>query len=392
MTKPRPSWRRRFGSDTQVLYDHGAIHRLPALVSRSGWEHVLLVCGRRSFDASGAASILPDLKKRVEVTLWQDFAPNPAASDLFQGLKILRETKPPAIIGIGGGSAMDMAKLLSAYAESDPQDLEANLCSGKRITHRAVDLVLAPTTSGSGSEATHFAVVYIGENKHSIAGPAMKPDATILDPSLTLTSSTYQRAASGLDAVAQAIESLWAVSATNRSRLFARLALFFLLPAIEPFVENPTLPTARAMTLGSHLAGRAIDISKTTAAHALSYAITKRYGISHGHAVALTLGPLIELHANAKNTDLQSDVAPDEHRKALSEILRRLGAGDGVEARQRFLDLLSRLGLPASLRQAGVSSSEERRLFAKTVNKERLSNNPIRLSPQTLESILNQSG
>src|SRR5690606_31263398 len=132
------------------------------------------------------------------------------------------------------------------------------------ITERSLSMILAPTTSGSGSEATRFAVVYIGSDKHSIAGDAMLPDAVILDPVLTMSASPYQRATSGIDAVAQATESLWAAGADDTSRTFARDALRVLIPALPRFVDSADGQAAADMAEGSHLAGRAIDISRTT--------------------------------------------------------------------------------------------------------------------------------
>src|SRR5690606_31046129 len=147
-----------------------------------------------------------------------------------RGLSVMTEFRPDVVLGVGGGSAMDMAKLMCAYEPIDAHQLHAAISSGDRITSRRPRLVLAPTTSGSGSEATHFAVVYIGDEKFSVAGAPMLPDAVIIDPLLTTSSTPYQRATSGIDAVAQAIESLWAAGATSLSRRYARHALAYLLP------------------------------------------------------------------------------------------------------------------------------------------------------------------
>jgi alcohol dehydrogenase class IV len=306
---------------------------------------------------------------------------------------MVEDFRPDLVLGVGGGSALDTAKLLCAFAGlTDPAKLAAAVRAGDRITGRDARLVLVPTTSGSGSEATHFAVVYLGEEKFSVAGDPLRPDVAILDPALSLSGSAYQRATSGIDAVAQAIESLWAVGATDRSRRWARHALRLLLPAIESYVNQPTAAAARAMAIGSHLAGRAIDISKTTAAHALSYAITKRYGVSHGHAVALTLGGFIEAHAEPPAGSMQPGVDPSAHRRAIAEILHRLGAADGAGARERFQALLARLGLAPRLSQAGVTTVESRRALVRAVNAERLGNNPVRFDQAGLAAIADRAG
>jgi alcohol dehydrogenase class IV len=374
-----------------VRYGEGAILRTPEVVAGLGASRVLLVCGARSFGASGAAAMLPALSRTAVVRRWSGFAPNTDAADLLHGVALVEEFRPDLVLGVGGGSAMDMAKLLCGFAGTTDRDaLHDRIRSGGPVTGRKLRLVLAPTTSGSGSEATHFAVVYIGDDKYSVAGPVLRPDVVVLDPALTLSGSRYQRATSGIDAVAQAIESLWAVGATGLSRRWAGHALGLLLPAIESYVNQPTARAARAMAIGSHLAGRAIDISKTTAAHALSYAITKRYGVSHGHAVALTLGAFIEEHAAAGPERLRAGVDPRAHREAMAEILDRLGVAGGRQARERWADLMERVGLAYRLHDVGVGTAEDRRWLVGVVNAERLGNNPVRLVENDLHMIVSQ--
>jgi alcohol dehydrogenase len=372
-----------------VRYGDGAISAAAEIVRARGSARVLLVTGKRSFVASGADRLLPGLEAVAEVRRWSDFRPNTDSADLAVGLGVVDDFGPDLILAVGGGSAMDMAKLLCAYeGTSGEATLLNSIRAGGSVENRRMQLVLAPTTSGSGAEATRFAVVYIGNEKFSIAGPAMLPDAVILDPSLTTSGSRYQRATSGIDAVAQAIESLWATGATQRSRGFARYALRLLLPNIEAFVNEVDAEASRRMALGSHLAGRAIDISKTTAAHALSYGITKRYEVSHGHAVALTLGAFVEAHAKAPKQALQQSIDPEVHARVLSCILHQLGASDGSEAAARFYELADRLGLETSLSAIGVRTSAQRNELVERINLQRLGNNPVAFNDQGLLTIL----
>jgi alcohol dehydrogenase len=370
-----------------VAYGDDAVLRIPAHAAALGATRVLLVCGRRSFEASGAARMLPELQQVADVRRWSDFRANTDAADLRVGLEVMRDYHPDLVLGVGGGSAMDMAKLLAAFRDMPDDKVLTAIESGERTETRRQRLFLVPTTSGSGAEATHFAVVYIGDNKYSIGGPAMRPDVIVLDPILSVSGSAYQRATSGIDAVCQAIESLWATAATDRSRYFARIALRLLLPAIERYVKDPDATSARAMCIGSHFAGRAIDLSRTTAAHALSYGITKGYGVSHGHAVALTLSAFLEAHANAPLSRLNPAIQPDDHSRAINEILTALGAADGRAAREQFADLLTRLGLTSDLREV-VRSDDQVTQLVRTVNIERLNNNPIRFSQPQLIGLL----
>lgn len=371
-----------------VAYGDRSVLRVPGHVQALEAKRVLLVCGWTSFDASGAAAMLPDLQSIAQVHRWSGFAPNTDSADLRKGLTIMRAFEPDVVIGVGGGSAMDMAKLLCGFRDVADDDVLDNIRSGFKTATRREHLVLVPTTSGSGAEATHFAVVYIGNEKYSIGGEAMRADVIALDPTLAVTGSPYQRATSGIDAVSQAIESLWAVSATDRSRRFARTALRVLLPAIERFVNDADPVSARAMCVGSHYAGRAIDISRTTAAHALSYGITKTYGISHGHAVAMTLQAFLPVHAAVDETRLQHAVEPAEHASAMAEVLAAFGARDGADAKDRFTDLMQRIGLDPSLAHAGAADASARRALAASVNAERLGNNPITFSQDQLTMLL----
>jgi alcohol dehydrogenase class IV len=367
-----------------VAYGDDAVVRVPAHVAAAGARRVLLVCGRHSFDASGAGAMLPELTEVAEVRRWSEFDPNTDSADVRRGLAVMHAFNPDLVLGVGGGSAMDMAKLLCAFRNMPDERVLDSIRAGHRTDSRREKLFLVPTTSGSGAEATHFAVVYIGHDKYSIGGDGMRPDAIVLDPALSVSGSAYQRATSGIDAVCQAIESMWATGATDHSRHFARVALRMLLPAIEAFVNGHDRESAREMCIGSHFAGRAIDISRTTAAHALSYGITKTCGISHGHAVAMTLGSFLEAHAEATPDELRDEIDPATHAAAMAEVLFALRADSGADAGRRFVKLMESIGLNPSLAAAGAGTSAERRRLAAAVNAERLGNNPV---PFTLDEL-----
>jgi alcohol dehydrogenase class IV len=370
-----------------VAYGDRSVLRVPNHIQALGAKRVLLVCGRRSFEASGASAMLPDLESIAKVHRWSAFAPNTDSADLRNGLGIMREFEPDAMIGVGGGSALDMAKLLCGFRDIAEDDVFDSIRSGFNTATRHERLVLVPTTSGSGAEATHFAVVYIGHEKYSIGGDAMRPDVIALDPALAISGSPYQRATSGIDAVCQAIESLWAVSATDRSRHFARTALRVLLPAIERFVNDADPESAHAMCIGSHFAGRAIDISRTTAAHALSYGLTKRYGLSHGNAVALTMPAFIAAHATSPTNRLQPGVTPVHHERAMRHIVSALGASTAEQASTRFRTLTRHLGLMHRLGSDMPLALIADQLIT-TVNAERLANNPMQFTAAELRNLV----
>ena len=213
---------------------------------------IVLVTGRASYAACGAKAFFEPFLAGKSVTHLVTVGENARAEDVAEK----RGQLPPdvdAYLAVGGGTAMDTAKLVRGLEGALPPFLAV------------------PTTAGTGAETTRFAVYYDHGVKKSADDVRYLPTDQLLVPDFTATQSPYQRASTEFDAYAQAVESLWAVGGTDESRAYARRAL--------------DLMKAGDQMLGSYWAGRAIDISRTTAAHALSYYMTATYGIPHGHAV-----------------------------------------------------------------------------------------------------------
>ena len=173
------------------------------------------------------------------------------------------------VVAVGGGTTIDTAKLLNLALVSRMKVKE--LLTQKTAPEKLLPCMAFPTTAGTGAEATRFAVCYDGEVKCSIDFEVIRPSDVALVPEFTATLPAYQKASTNFDAYAQAVESLWAKGATEESKEYANRALSLM--------KENNWPEA------SYWAGRAIDISRTTAAHAFSYYLTSHYGIPHGHAV-----------------------------------------------------------------------------------------------------------
>lgn len=163
------------------------------------------------------------------------------------------DRKELAFVAVGGGTVIDTTKLVRDAVNS------------------AAPFLAIPTTAGTGAEATRFAVYYEKGKKMSADDVRYLPTDVVLIPEFAETQTAYQKASTEFDAYAQAVESLWANGATKESKSYAHRAL--------------DLMAAGQQMLGSYWAGKAIDISRTTAAHAFSYYMTATYGIPHGHAV-----------------------------------------------------------------------------------------------------------
>ena len=173
-----------------------------------------------------------------------------------------------------------------------PQDL---LMDSSFIENKGVPLVAVPSTAGTGSEATHFAVIYKENVKYSIAHPYLLPNCAIVDAQFTFELPPYITACSGFDALCQAIESFWSVQASEISKGYAREAIIKIRENLLNSIRESNQKSRQQMAHAALLSGKAINITKTTAPHAISYPFTSLYKISHGHAVSLSLEKFISI-------------------------------------------------------------------------------------------------
>lgn len=372
---------------SKVAIGGGKASQLAQILQRLGTQRVFVVAGKTSLQASGGGEILSSSTTGRDVSVWSDFSSNPSVEELSGALRVAKQFGPDVIIGIGGGTALDLAKAVAALLDAPLSHVKNLIVNGTEQLTREVSLVLLPTTSGSGSEATHFSVIYVDDIKFSLRGPALTADFVIVDWHLCLSNSRSQRATSGVDALTQAIESYWAQKSTRVSRRYSRRALKLITSSLSLFVAgNTDALAARNMALGSHLAGRAIDISQTTGAHALSYKITTAYKIPHGNAVALTLGAFMDLHS--ENFPDTTGRANRRRRNLITRIQKQLGFLKTRSNQVSMEFLLRDLGLVPNFVEAGISGPDAIRDLASSVNEERLANNPVRLGPSDIEKLL----
>jgi len=364
------------------------ITQLRAMIDDSGVSGVMLVIDRNAVDTIGIGASIERQLEGVVVTVFDRFSPNPTSEQAADAAREAIAQDARLVVGVGGGSCLDVAKV-SAMAASRP-GLVDELARGEG-TDRAdpLPIIAAPTTSGTGSETTHFSAIYVNGRKVSVTHRRIRPRGVILDPSLHGAMPASVAAVTGLDALGQAMESLWAVGSTEESRDYARRAGELIGESITRSVNEADSASRTAMMCGAHLAGRAINISKTTASHAMSYQLTKRFGIPHGHGVALTLG-----HVGAYNAGVGDECCADPRgvrsvRERVEEAAHVLGvAPEGLP--EAVGSLLVRLGLPANLRAAGVDRASIPEL-ASTVDPVRLGNNPRRMSSEDLSALLDRA-
>lgn len=363
----------------------------------------LIVTGNHSFNASGAKALINECFKPEEYIQFNDFEVNPQFSDALKGTQLAINSDIDCIIAVGGGSALDIAKLIkgflshslsTAHAASAVIQLDADAAQkivrgDAAIPACSIPLIAIPTTAGSGSEATHFAVAYIGKSKFSVASPVLYPSANILDGSFLASLSPYQKAVNGLDALAQAIEGYWAVSSCRESRHYSLDAIELLMMHLPKITQDKDsdIKNLDAVMQAAHLAGKVINLTKTTAPHAFSYGFTSFYNVPHGHAVWLTLPCIFQLHCHADERSLNDERGLAYFQQIMADLCKVLKIKDVGNAEQILQNFMSEIGVEPSMINMGLGSKEQRVFIADQVNTERLNSNPLTLSPEHIESI-----
>ena len=344
-------------------------------------RQVLFVLGA-SFRKQKLYGRLQELMKNAGVgcTEFSDFQPNPKYESVVAGIEALRAHHCDFIIAAGGGSAMDVAKCIKLFSE---MDLSKN-CLEQEIVENALPLLAIPTTAGTGSEATRFAVIYYQGNKQSVAHPSCVPGWVLMEPELLESLPMYQRKATMLDAFCHAAESFWSVNSTEDSRENAAEAIRLVLKYAGSYLANEKDGNAQ-MLRAANIAGKAINVTQTTAGHAMAYKITTLYGLSHGHAVALivdSLWPYMAAH-----TENCIDPRGEAYLKTMFEELAKVCGCDSVEASiEKYQNWFAALDLERpTLQNAGQLD-----LLTHSVNPVRLKNNPVQLTEETLESLYRQ--
>ena len=334
----------------QVILPH-----ISALTDVLRDKKVLLVCGN-SFDKLDIAAPI----RALNPVYFRDFSPNPLYEDVCKGVELFRSSHCDAILAIGGGSAMDVAKCIKLFA---PMDASQNYLT-QPYADSGILLCAIPTTAGTGSESTRHAVIYYGGEKQSVSHLSLVPDYACLVPSVLRGLPLYQKKCTMLDALCQAIESWWSVNSTAESIDYSAQAIRLIVDNWQSYIEAGSPEAAQQILLAANYAGRAISITATTAPHAMSYKLTSLYSIPHGHAVALCLPQVWHF--------LLSGDGPCNDTRGLQHVQDTLAALP-IDVCW-FEDLLAKLELS---RPVSSNKAADLELLSDSVNPVRLKNNPI---------------
>ncbi|MFR0689328.1 iron-containing alcohol dehydrogenase [Enterobacterales bacterium AE_CKDN230030158-1A_HGKHYDSX7] len=368
-----------FATTAQILCESGSAARLGELCRERGTQRVLIVTDPGITRLNMLDGILPGFASAgVAVEVFDQVLADPPESVVLVAVELARMMGAELVVGFGGGSSMDVAKLVALLAHPQATQGLGDVFGVGNARGPRLPLIQVPTTAGTGSEVTPIAIVTTGETtKMGVVSPHLLPDLALLDADLTLGLPPAVTAATGIDAMVHAIEAYTSKLKKNPlSDLLAREALRLLALNLDEVVHNGRNREARqAMLLGACLAGQAFANAPVAAVHALAYPLGGHFHIPHGLSNALVLPEVIRFNAPSAGA-LYAELAP----LLLGERLRR-----DADLTEQFIaelaDLSPRSGLPSRLRDAGVPEDSLPRLAADALLQQRLLvNNPREVS------------
>lgn len=344
-----------------------------------GSAKVLLVCDS-SFPF---LSIKQDIEQMgVPYVVFDKFTPNPLYDDVCKGVNLFQITKCDTILAVGGGSSLDVAKCIKLYCQMN----KGKLYLDQEYKDTGVKLIAIPTTAGTGSESTRYAVIYYDGKKQSITHNSIVPNIAILEPKVLKTLPLYQKKCTMMDALCQGIESWWSVNSTDESKKLSKEAVETIMTWWHEYIFDNSGMSAKHIMHAANLAGQAICITQTTAAHAFSYKITSLYKIPHGHAVAVGLPEIWDFMV--KNTDKCID---NRGMAYLSDIFELIAKAMGCANPNKAIDLFRQMMREMDLQNPlAVNRNAEIDVLASSVNPVRLKNNPVELNSETIHTLYNE--
>lgn len=326
----------------------------------------MIVCGK-SFQQTNIFEYL----KQFNPIVFDHIRPNPRFEDMIDGAKVFNDNECDFIIGAGGGSPMDSAKMIRLMTTNN-----IDTCLTEPMENNDIKVLFIPTTAGTGAEATKSSVFYINEvDKLSIANYDFIPDYVILDESLLETVPDYQRKCTCLDALCHSIESYWSAKSNDESKEYARRSIELFCEHLDGYMAN-TKEGNRGMLMASFYGGKAINLTGTTSAHAMCYNITMNCHTAHGHSVA---SGLVEIwkYMLEHNDEVNDSRGRDYVLKTFDELEQMMG---GQEAFEKLVYDRFNLEKP-SIDESAIPN------FVSKVNVSRLGNNPTVLSADDVAEI-----
>ena len=367
-----------FNTTSGIRFGNGTSKSCVSEISQKLGPNILFITDKDLMSLKLTEPTLIELNKlSSKVEVFQDVEADPSLKTLMNAIEIGKKNKITGVIGFGGGSSMDVAKLTSLILGSNENIEEAwgvSNAKGPRLP-----LILVPTTAGTGSEVTPISIITVGEEeKKGVSSPIILPDIAILDPELTVGLPAHTTAATGIDAMVHAIEGYASANKNNNpiSKMIAVEALKLLGGSIEKAVfEGSNIEARGNMLLGAMLAGKSFANSPVAAVHALAYPIGGTFHVSHGLSNSLVLPYVLRFNSvDNKATKDYSDLAPflfpDIDMSKGSQAICK-------EFIDRLENLSKKLGLPQKLREVNIPKEACKKMASDAMKQTRLLvNNP----------------
>ena len=353
---------------------------LDAWIGQTGAKNVLLVCDESIRFLKDISAHFERIDSQgIRLVRFSEFQPNPLYENVVAGLQAFLRNNCSAIIALGGGSAMDVAKCIKLFSNMD----HSRNYLEQTIVPNSIPFLAIPTTAGTGSEATRYAVIYYNDAKQSVTSKSIIPEAVLLDPGVLKTLPAYQKKSTMMDAFCHALESFWSVNSTEESRQFSKQAIELVLRNMDGYLANTDEGNA-GMLLAANTAGKAINITQTTAGHAMCYKLTSLFGCAHGHAAVLC--DRILFPWMLENTHLSIDPRGEDFLKDIfRQIAGAMGCSTQEEAANKLNDIFMDLGF-----EVPSANEEQFAILKSSVNPVRLKNHPVKLDLEIIDTLYRQ--
>ncbi|MED3882715.1 iron-containing alcohol dehydrogenase [Priestia megaterium] len=364
----------------------GSLQQLLPEVKKYDPAHILIVTDPVLKDIGLVDKVSAPLTQNgYEVDVYADTAPEPPLALGEKLVSYAKNRRFDLVIGVGGGSALDLAKLTAVLAVHDGAVEEyLNLTGTKQISKKGLPKILIPTTSGTGSEVTNISVLSLESTKDVVTHDYLLADAAIVDPELTLSVPPKVTAATGVDALTHAVEAYISVNANPATDALALKAIRMISSSLRTAVENGQNKEARTqMSYGSYLAGLAFFNAGVAGVHALAYPLGGQFHISHGESNAVLL-PYVMGYIRSSCVAKMRDIF-----EALGGNVTSLSEEEAsYQCVKQLQSLVKDVGIPQTLRGFDIPESALQKLTADGVQQKRiLARSPLPLHEKEIRAI-----
>lgn len=364
----------RFFMPTKVYFEAGISKKVAQFITG---DNVLIISDPFLYQSCVAKQI-GDSMSGKNITYFSEVEPNPSCDSVDKAAEIARSVKADCIIGLGGGSSLDISKIVSCLVTNEGSIHDYYDTGNKKLSKRSTILICIPTTAGTGSEVTNVGV--FTNKKTGIKKPMVTDefwaDYALVDSELTLTLPSGITAATGMDAFTHAIEAYWNKDSQPMCDMLAMGAMKLILNNIKLAYDDPSNAEARAaMSKASLIAGVAFSQTRTTGIHAVSFPLTAEFGASHGVACAITLPAFIK-------------ISKEKAEKKMMELINFLGYQSIEEFADAIENLMKSMRMPVRLHEIGVKETDLEHITEVGLSAAIIQLTPATMNKETLYQLL----